>query len=772
MNQNKHPLPKVSLRRLVIAGACGVSFGLILWMLTLPAGFISKSRMAISASAALGITYLFYRFLLPYVLKHQSKFRRRWVVIVPLYLLLTCIVVNLILPHQGLLFPFLPKNTLEVSLTSGSVAFQPMTCELVTVYARQFTSTGTFTRVSSEELHLTGEGASLSWSGWTGAECTFTVIESSPADNLEFRWNGAPLPAETAAGKSGEVAYRFHFPVTVAAKLCVAVIVAVAMLAGFILVTCIVMFLSMLPPLKYALVSANSLSRPVRWITSILLALLPASLLARFLYSINPYTAYPSTDSGVFLYLGQALLRGKTPYLDLWDHKGPLIYFLNALGKLLDPGGEWGVFGLQVVFLLATLFFIYLMLRRSWSKAALYTGLCFYLVLLPFFSQRGNLVEFYALPFYTIGLYAGMLALRSGKIRPLFWLGVSAALSFALRPNLISVFIVLFLAWGNVNLKKGSLLLKGTLVTLAGALLILLPIVGFFGARGALPDLVDQAFLYNWYYARPSEIGLITRLTTFSADVLPLVLGGLLALYFTLAVQPAGTGKPRDDLMLVLCASFLLEIGFAGVSGYDFAHYFLPLLLLAAILLVFFTDLLVKKFTTGQPEKTPRFIVIPAGILLLGLNGLAIAALARLDLTPRQLVPPRAEMAAFLGAHTPLLMWGNETWYMYEIDAAPPTRYVYQYPLLNNAYCSDAKGDEFLQAVRTKLPVIIDASSTNSWTPSLDPVLRESETWKAVSFGEMRCLQGFYRFVDENYGKGFTFEQNNWKVYLPLNAAP
>jgi len=129
------------------------------------------------------------------------------------------------------------------------------------------------------------------------------------------------------------------------------------------------------------------------------------------------------------------------------------------------------------------------------------------------------------------------------------------------------------------------------------------------------------------------------------------------------------------------------------------------------------------------------------------------------------------EISFWRGDRSSLLIWGAETGYLYQIGANPPTRYVYQYPLLNNGYCSDANGNEFLQAVRSELPVIIDASSTNSWTPTLNPVLRGKETNKAVSFGEMSCLQAFFRFVDENYTRVFTFEQNNWNVYLPDDSS-
>jgi hypothetical protein len=41
----------------------------------------------------------------------------------------------------------------------------------------------------------------------------------------------------------------------------------------------------------------------------------------------------PSRDSGVFLYVGWRLLQGDIPYRDIWDHKPPLIYFVDALGS-------------------------------------------------------------------------------------------------------------------------------------------------------------------------------------------------------------------------------------------------------------------------------------------------------------------------------------------------------------------------------------------------------------------------------------------------------
>src|SRR3990172_8300854 len=77
-------------------------------------------------------------------------------------------------------------------------------------------------------------------------------------------------------------------------------------------------------------------------------------LLAVLILPSNPMDRLPGQDNGVFLYGGQQLLAGKTPYVDFWDHKGPLIFYINALGLLIGSGSRWGVWILEFVFLLLT----------------------------------------------------------------------------------------------------------------------------------------------------------------------------------------------------------------------------------------------------------------------------------------------------------------------------------------------------------------------------------------------------------------------------------
>ena len=98
----------------------------------------------------------------------------------------------------------------------------------------------------------------------------------------------------------------------------------------------------------------------------------------------------PGRDAGVFLYIGNQIAEGDIPYRDVWDHKGPLIYYINAVGVALTPGFETGVWLLEAIALLASALGLYWLLKGVFGKlsaalaaAVFFAGLCYSL-------SRGN----------------------------------------------------------------------------------------------------------------------------------------------------------------------------------------------------------------------------------------------------------------------------------------------------------------------------------------------------------------------------------------------
>ena len=69
----------------------------------------------------------------------------------------------------------------------------------------------------------------------------------------------------------------------------------------------------------------------------------------------SPLSNVPEyVDSGVFQYIGRKILEGYMPYRDIFDHKGPLLYLINALGlQLMGRNGirlmDWIIFSSSLI---------------------------------------------------------------------------------------------------------------------------------------------------------------------------------------------------------------------------------------------------------------------------------------------------------------------------------------------------------------------------------------------------------------------------------------
>ena len=756
--------------RLVVAVLFGLSLGVIVWMFTLPSGFISKWRLVYSAVLAVLFAFLYYRFLLPCFIHKHKEFNFRWGIIGIVLALLIGIVFQKVITQQSLIFPFMPKQTLTLTLQSDSLSFRPVECELKTLYSKDFIVSGDLQRIDSGLMILRGYGSTLTWKGWPGSTCVFTT-DIEPLNVFQLTWG---TERTTAIGRLSnnpeEYSWTLTFPVPILTKLIVAIILIFVSLAVFLALVCGYMALS---TNKSSVQEQSSIVIPKKGFTYILLivcGLLALVLFLRFLFSINPITEFPSRDSGVFLDIGKRVLAGETPYLDYWDHKGPLVYFINAIGKLIDPVGEWGIFSLQVGFIGLTAFLIRRFLVRNLSWLSFGIGLCVFFYFLYSLGQGGNLVEIYSLLFITMGLITGIKAIESGRNWQLLVLGSSAALAFTLRPNLIAVFIVSFTAWLIDGLRRKRPVLKGILLTISGALLILVPLVLFFVSRHAMKDLLDQVFLYNFLYSESTHINLWEKLTRYYIYTLPVILLGLFGLLFTVGIQLKKPWISHHFMLLkILTYSFLLEMIFSQISGFDFPHYSLPLMLMGTMITMLFFDGFYSAMNPGNRKFGLNLILFLA---MAGLSTRFIVEISTYDFTPRKFYIDPEVMQMYIEPQPSILVWGAESTFHYLVDIPSPTRYVYQYSLVRDEYCTEGKGDEFLQAIEETMPMIIDASISNTWMPPLPPDIDLDGPQKTVTFGSMQCLQEFFDFFETHYELVYQIPGNRWLIYMPIGTAP
>ncbi len=222
-----------------------------------------------------------------------------------------------------------------------------------------------------------------------------------------------------------------------------------------------------------------------------------------------------SVDSAAFQLIGKYWSEGYLPYVDLWDLKGPIIFWINAVGYWMT-GSAFGVLILQVLFMTVFGLIAYKMLRESFNQKFA-KGL---LIVLMFGStilySDGNTVEEYAVPFLMVCFYGifkwSKLVSRGSEValhKPgwAFLYGVTFAFCLLTRVTdaigicigilIILVYLMYYRAWENI--------MRNAIAFILGVLLLIVPFVGFFAYKGALYDLWYGTIFYSIKYYENSS---------------------------------------------------------------------------------------------------------------------------------------------------------------------------------------------------------------------------------------------------------------------------
>ncbi len=450
----------------------------------------------------------------------------------------------------------------------------------------------------------------------------------------------------------------------------------------------------------------------------------------------------PRRDSGVYLYIGQQILDGHLPYRDLWDHKGPLIFYINALGVWLTPGTLWGIWGVQWALLSGTVFMGYFVMQRAWGKAAALFGSVFWGVHLYAVLGGGNHVEEYSLFFEFLAL---MLFWQAEKTQTHYWfeggMGVTVALSFLLRPNnlgmgaAIGAFLLLrafFVAPRRRAWFRLGAMAVGAGVTLAG-------VVAFFAAQGGLGDFVSAALMYNLRYSLTTPFARGEVFLTGMAYLPALVMVAFAAWWVGVINfwHFSQLSKAQTALLGVSLLNLPLAIALSLFSGRDYAHYFMSWLPSLGLLSGFFAYQVQAFIPAGEASPaqsrgvggTSWVYALTLTCALYPLSGLLPSAVtlatvvgrARAFPPPNVLAEPEGVYVDFILQNTApdetVLIWGNELMYNFLTDRDAPSKFIYQYPFVTPNYATEAMTREFLNDLIEKRPLIIDSAVSNPTLP-------------------------------------------------------
>lgn len=304
-----------------------------------------------------------------------------------------------------------------------------------------------------------------------------------------------------------------------------------------------------------------------------------------FSTSTSPFYDNEGFDSMLFKQMGLAVLQGKIPYVDLFEHKGPIIFYINALGQWIVPG-RTGILLVQFMFMSFTLVLWWKTIRLFLRPfVSFVTVLCLLALLIGFYAL-GNQCEEYMMPFACGALYISLKHLfserKSLRNTDSLLLGLCFGFLFFVRPNdAVSQVGGLVFGLGILLVMDGGYktLLRNALSFIAGSALIALPILAWFGHHGALEDMYYGMVTHNSYYAGG-----------FAAFIKP-CFGKklfLLPLFFMTLLLARDLNK---RLFLLLLPVEILSYLWIGVKLGD--HYFMPWM--ASLFLLLFSLTLQRK---------------------------------------------------------------------------------------------------------------------------------------------------------------------------------
>jgi hypothetical protein len=219
--------------------------------------------------------------------------------------------------------------------------------------------------------------------------------------------------------------------------------------------------------------------------------------------------------------MGRAIIQGKIPYIDLFDHKGPVIFIIQVIGQSIH--GRFGVWIIEVLFLFLTLILIYKISRFFLSRKLSLIVPLSYLALFSFTIFEGNLTEEYSNPISLICIYfaakyflnfekseTSAEIIKTGNRHPAkyaFIYGTCFALIAFMRLNnavaIVAITIVVLVILIIKNEYKN--LIHNTVAFLAGFMLIFLPIAIYFAIHGAFTEMIMGTFIFNFIYATVRE---------------------------------------------------------------------------------------------------------------------------------------------------------------------------------------------------------------------------------------------------------------------------
>lgn len=426
-------------------------------------------------------------------------------------------------------------------------------------------------------------------------------------------------------------------------------------------------------------------------------------------------------NSGVYLYAGWRILQGDLPYLQLWDHKPPLVFYINALGAALSPGSHWGIWALELAALILAAYLGYKLIKSHFGSLAAALGTFLWLQALFFIFLGGNQTTDWTLPlqFGTLLIFTRAESHEKPE-RANFLIGLLGGLAFLIKQTAVGIWValgVLLLAWALQRKPKAWRKLG---LMAGGVAAVVLAVNLYLFSKGALVEAWHAAFAYNFHFSASAaqslgdrlrnafDLSYIARLPIFPIAVLGVLAG---------AFFPRKKQEPlKRSLFALMLLDGALELGLILMTGDVSKYYFETILPALAVFSAAAFSVLDQWLAALGGKKTSRWAIGALAVALLALGfGLETADRAE---GYQQSLPARQAAIRYARENTSpedtVLVW-RDTRVNYFAQRESPTRYLVMRPLMDADPAGQARALEFLDELLAAKPTLMIDTKMEGW---------------------------------------------------------
>lgn len=411
---------------------------------------------------------------------------------------------------------------------------------------------------------------------------------------------------------------------------------------------------------------------------------------------LNPFyeisNHYIDYDPAVFIYIGKRISEGLVPYVDIFDHKGLVLYFIQYLGVSLLPYRYIGVWLLELLNMVVSIYFsvktVKLLIKDR--DIQYLSVLIVYTIIGGIFYNGGNFTEEFAMSGIAYALYLFSKAHMRGELsfRDSIYLGISFSYVFFLRCNMVGVWAVLGLVYiiSKICFKQYTSLKKFIYGGTLGVMIGVFPILMYCYQTNSLHAMIEAYFIFNLQY---KDALLLDRTTIIKFMLLNMQIYTFCLIAFYICIK-------SHKLFLIHFLAFVSNLILCSMSGRPYCHY--GMILIPTLVLVVAGGLQVIKVTMDYQDILNKKVVKNCVSLVLVVYSILytynynkdIGVLGFMDETSNQrtffeqIVDENRDLVYYLSYNTnyndDVLILSNFCMYYLLTDRKTKNKYPFQYP--------------------------------------------------------------------------------------------